>query len=229
VPNGVDPDAFAPLDVLQRPGRMIFTGLVDYRPNYDGITWFVDEVFPRVRRTHPNAELLIVGQGSPQALDQLRRPGVIATGRVPDLTPYLAEAEVSVIPLRIGGGTRLKLVEAMSMGKAVVSTSLGAEGIDALHGTHVMLADEPASFAEAVSQLLDSADVRHRLGRQARALAMEKYSWSRSAQLMEDLHRDVVPGRGAGRLPMGTDATGAGGTETERASAVAPGPGDWAR
>ena len=127
VPNGVDIEQFSPGSDEPVPSRLVFTGLLDYRPNYDGIRWFLEEVYPLVQGKHPSVELQIVGHGSPEVLRALRRPGVEVTGRVPDLRVHLNQAAVAVVPLRIGGGTRLKVVEAMSMGRAIVSTTLGAD------------------------------------------------------------------------------------------------------
>lgn len=200
VPNGVDTEQFSPEGGDPVPSRLVFTGLLDYRPNYDGIHWFLDEVYPLIQRSHPSVELQVVGHGSPAVLRSLRRPGVEVTGRVPDLRVHLDEAAVAVVPLRIGGGTRLKVVEAMSMGKAIVSTTLGAEGIDVVHDRHVLLADTAADFADAVVALLDDSGRRTHLGTSARRLATDQYSWERSAEQFNVLleHQvddvDVLPG-----------------------------------
>ncbi len=193
VPNGVDVEHFAPGDAQEVPDRIIFTGMLDYRPNFDGITWFLDDVYPIVRQRRPAVELQVVGIGSPHVLDSLRRPGVEVTGRVPDLRDYLDPAAVAIVPLRIGGGTRLKVVEAMSMGKAIVSTSLGAEGIDTSHDRDILVADDPADFASAVCDLLDDRERRSRLGAAARELAVRQYAWARAADGLGDLLQRVVP------------------------------------
>lgn len=200
VPNGVDTEQFSPSSGEPVPNRLVFTGLLDYRPNYDGIRWFLDEVYPLVQRTHPSVELQVVGHGSPEILRALRRPGVEVTGRVPDLRVHLDQAAVAVVPLRIGGGTRLKVVEAMSMGRAIVSTTLGAEGIDVVHDEQILLADTAEDFAAAVVAVLDDPGRRMRLGTSARRLAVDQYSWESSADqfdvLLEHLGRQVkVPPR----------------------------------
>jgi glycosyltransferase involved in cell wall biosynthesis len=121
------------------------------------------------------------------------------TGFVPDLRPHLAAASVVVVPLRLGGGTRLKIVEAMAMGKPIVSTTLGAEGIDALPGRDILIADEPESFATSVVRLLDDAPLRARLGESARRLAVERYSWTTVAASLERFFRDVIATRTSSR------------------------------
>ena len=192
VPNGVDPGEFAPTGTPVTPDSVVFTGLLRYRPNVDGITWFLDEVWPVVRAQRPTARLTIVGDGPEDLLATLRRPGVTVTGWVTDVKPYLDAAAVAVVPLRMGGGTRLKVVEAMSMGKAIVSTSLGSEGLDVTSGEHLELVDEPRAFADAVVSLLGDADRGRRLGVAARALVEDRYSWTRSARTLEGLLEQVA-------------------------------------
>jgi glycosyltransferase involved in cell wall biosynthesis len=178
----VDVEHFQPRGVPEHPDRMVFTGLLDYRPNYDGISWFLDEVFPLIRSRRPTAHVHVVGHGTPEVLSSLSRPGVHVTGRVPDLRDELEAAAVALVPLRIGGGTRLKIVEAMAMGRPIVSTTLGAEGIDAHQGEELLLADDPEAFAEATCQLLADPASRSLMGTRARALAADRYSWSRSTR-----------------------------------------------
>ncbi len=187
VPNGVDPGEFAPTGTPVTPDSVVFTGLLRYRPNVDGIVWFLDEVWPAVQAQRPSAQLTIVGDGPEELLATLRRPGVTVTGWVTDVKPYLDAAAVAVVPLRMGGGTRLKVVEAMSMGKAIVSTSLGSEGLDVTSGKHLELVDDPDSFADAVVSLLGDAERGRSLGVDARALVEERYSWTRSTRTLEGL------------------------------------------
>lgn len=192
VPNGVDPDEFQPSQEPTQPGTIIFTGLLSYRPNEDGIRWFLNEVYPIVRRARPQARMTVVGSGPDDLLNSLRGPGVDVTGWVPDVRPYMDAAAVAVVPLRMGGGTRLKVVEAMSMSKAIVSTSLGAEGIDVVSGRHLELADDPQAFADAVVSLLDDHGRRTRLGSEARRLVEDRYSWATAAKRLEELHLRLV-------------------------------------
>jgi polysaccharide biosynthesis protein PslH len=192
VPNGVDPAEFQPSGEAGKSGSIVFTGLLEYRPNEDGIRWFLNAVYPLVLKARPDAHVTVVGGGPAELLDSLRAPGVTVTGRVPDVRPFMDAAAVAVVPLRMGGGTRLKVVEAMSMSKAIVSTSLGAEGLDVVSGTHLELADDPADFAESVVALLDDPARGALLGVAARRLVEDEYTWAQAARRLEELHRQVV-------------------------------------
>jgi sugar transferase (PEP-CTERM/EpsH1 system associated) len=189
VPNAVDLDYFRPATTETTPGALVFTGLLTYRPNLDAVTYFVDEVLPLVRQRHPDVELTVIGRGEDRDLAWLRERGVAVTGRVPDIRPRVADGAVVVVPLRIGGGTRLKVVEALAMGKAIVSTSLGWEGIDVRNGEHLLTADDPVSFADAVVALLEDDHEARRLGQAARALAVDRYSWDRAGESLDALIR----------------------------------------
>jgi len=178
VPTGVDVDYFAPDGVAEVPGRLVFTGSMDWYPNEDGIAHFIEDVLPRVRRQIPAASLTVVGR-NPSA--RLRAAAAAAdvevTGLVDDVRPHMADAAVYVVPLRIGGGTRLKIFEALSMAKAVVSTTVGAEGLPLTPGRHFLRADEPAEFAAAITSLLRDASRRRALGSEGRRLVEARYSW----------------------------------------------------
>ncbi len=182
VPNAID---VASYDVVQWPPAniphpaLVFTGKMDFRPNVDAVLWFAESILPRIRRSVPEAHFVIVGQKPHPRLEALRgKPGILLTGAVPHIQPYLTAADVYVAPLRMGSGTRLKLLEAMAMGKAVVSTRLGAEGIDVRDGEHLLLADSAAGFAEAVLALLGNETQRKALGDNAACLVRQHYDWS---------------------------------------------------
>ena len=138
LPTGVDTDFFCPSGNGPQPGRLAFVGSMDWDPNEDGVVWFLENIYPLIRHTVPNASFVVVGRNPSSRLRAIaaRTPAVEITGWVPDVRPYLSQAEVVVVPLRIGGGTRIKIPEAMAMGKAVVSTSVGAEGLPVSPGTH---------------------------------------------------------------------------------------------
>ncbi|HWG38823.1 MAG TPA: glycosyltransferase [Terriglobales bacterium] len=164
--------------VPERDGGILFQGALDWLPNRDAVEYLLAEIWPRVRARHPMARLKILGRNPPAAFLARHRhhPGVEFTGSVPDTAPYLAEAAISVVPLRIGSGTRLKILEAAAMGKAVVSTTLGAEGLKFLNGEEILLADAPDAFAASISALLASARLRRDLGRAAHARVQSEYS-----------------------------------------------------
>jgi sugar transferase (PEP-CTERM/EpsH1 system associated) len=186
VPTGVDTAYFAPRTAVVRPRHLVFTGSMDWLPNEEGVQHFVRDVLPLVRRAEPSTTLSIVGRAPTPAVQRLADEyGVQVTGRVDDVRPYMAEAAVYVVPLRIGGGTRLKIFEAMAMGKAIVSTTIGAEGLPVDPGLHLAIADDAPSFARAVIHLLQNQTERARLGDAARHLVMERYDWAAVAGHLE--------------------------------------------
>ena len=167
---------------------------MDWYPNEDAVGFFADEVFPLVQEKVPNVTFSIVG-GNPSARVRklAEREGVVVTGRVPEIKPYFAEATVFVVPLRIGSGTRLKILEALAMGKAIVSTTVGAEGLDLKDGAEIFIADEPTAFADAVTRLLMDSDLRRRMGENGRARVEQDYDWQR---IGEKLHGVYTKNRG---------------------------------
>jgi glycosyltransferase involved in cell wall biosynthesis len=194
IPNAADVDYYQPRATDPGPdGRtVVFFGLLSYFPNVDGVTYFIEEIWPRVVEAHPQARLKIIGGQAPRSIQALVRSGIELTGFVPDLRPHLAEAAAVVVPLRFGGGTRLKIVEAMAMGKAVVSTTLGAEGIEAIHGRNIIIEDDPAAFAAGINRLLVETDLAARIGGAARQLAVERYAWSQAARTLEGFCRQIL-------------------------------------
>ncbi|HYR62340.1 MAG TPA: glycosyltransferase [Actinomycetota bacterium] len=192
VPNGVDVDFFAPTQQEPEPMTVVFTGMLSYRPNLDAAQLLVDEIMPRVRHTHPDALLRIVGHIEQAELERLRDPHVDVTGWVLDVRVPMAQAAVVVAPLRMGGGTRLKIVEALGMGKAVISTTVGCEGLAVNSGEHLLVADDPDSFAGEVVRVLSDPQLARRLGAAGRALAVREYSWTRSGARLEELFRRVT-------------------------------------
>jgi len=186
VPNGVDVQYFRPQSLSDTAPSLLFTGSMNYGPNSDAVLWFYHEVLPEVRLQLPSVHLSVVGLNPPPEVDALDDdPCVTVTGYVDDIRAYLADAAVVIVPLRFGSGTRLKILDAWAMGKAVVSTHLGAEGLDAMHGENILLADEPAQFAAYVLRLLRDERQRFRLGRAGRRLVKERYAWSSIATAME--------------------------------------------
>jgi polysaccharide biosynthesis protein PslH len=194
IPNAADIEYYQPRPTDPPPdGRtVVFFGLLSYAPNIDGVIYFVQKIWPRVAEAHPEARFKIIGGSAPRSLLLLAGPRVELTGFVPDLRSHLAAAAAVVTPLRLGGGTRLKIVEAMAMGKAIVSTTLGAEGIAAIPGRDLLIEDQPEAFADAVNRLLGDPELAGGVGRSARSLAVERYSWSSAARALEGFYRRIL-------------------------------------
>jgi len=184
VPNGVDVEALLPLPEEDiEPSTLVFLGSLDWRPNQDAVRWFIEEVHPHLRR-QMEYRLLVVGRRPPQWMKERKGvpPEVDIVGEVPSVLPYLARASVMVVPLRIGGGSRLKILEAFACGRAVVSTTVGAEGLEVVDGEHLRLADHPRRFASEVAEATMNAALRHRLSEAGRQLAEATYGWKRIAR-----------------------------------------------
>ena len=187
IPTGVDTSYFtvAPIDAAATK-RLVFTGSMDWLPNVDAVQFFCREVLPIVRAAEPDVTFTIVGRSPTPAVRRLSDDRAVeVTGRVEDVRPYFARSSVYVVPLRIGGGTRLKIFEAMSAGRAVVSTTIGAEGLPVEHGRHLLLADTPQEFAAAILTLLRDPARRDTLAHNARTLVTERFDWGAAALQLE--------------------------------------------
>ncbi|MBN1419568.1 MAG: glycosyltransferase [Planctomycetes bacterium] len=199
VANGVDIDALRPRDEPPRPGSLLFTGSLDWRPNQDALAFFLEKVFPILRARDASLTFTAAGRRPPEWLRSriAGTPGAALLADVPDMREPLARAAVVVVPLRIGGGSRLKILDAFAMGKAVVSTTLGAEGLEVVDGEHIVLADEPAAFADAVLAVLRDGERAASLGRAGRALAEARYSWRAIGRRLSDLWIRTAARRGS--------------------------------
>ena len=196
VENGVDTEAYQAWPCEDRESLAVFTGSLAYPPNADGAEHLLADIWPRVRAAVPGVACAIVGRDpSPRLRARHGRDGVTVTGPVPDVRPYLARAGVFVAPLRAGGGTRLKILEAMASGCAVVTTTVGAEGLAVQHGRDLILADDPESFAQATVRVLQDLALRCRLGAAARQRAEERFDWRFAAAAHEVIY-DRVTGNG---------------------------------
>ena len=192
IPTGVDTEYFAPSPDPEQPGAIVFTGSMDWMPNEDAVAYFVDKIFPLVRQELPSASFWAVGRRPTRRTQALASGSVVVTGAVDDIRPYLGKAAVCVVPLRSGSGTRIKIFEAMAMGKAVVSTTMGAEGLPVRHGENIIIADDPADFASQVVRLLRDPERRAKLGHAARQLVEQNYSWFSVSETFEQiLHKTV--------------------------------------
>ncbi|MBI3812626.1 MAG: glycosyltransferase [Nitrospirae bacterium] len=196
--NGVDTGYFQPTEAPTGPPSMVFTGLMNWMPNVEGVIFFLKEILPLIRKAVPGVRFNVVGR---DPVAKLRRaangdPDTDVTGDVPDVRPWLAGASVVVVPLRSGGGTRLKILEAMAMGKAVVSTRIGAEGLDLEDGREICIADNPFKFAErTVALLLDRAKAAQ-IGQAARRRVVESFDWQVAGRQLLEAYEHAVQARG---------------------------------
>ncbi len=192
VPTGVDTEKYSVAPPSRSdPPRIVFTGSMDWEPNIDAVQYFCEQIFPIVRSAVPEAVFQIVGRQPHPKVKRLASDSVLVSGTVPSVAEYLRDATVVVVPLRIGGGTRLKIFEAMAVGKAMVSTTIGAEGLDVQNGRDLILADTPAAFADATVSLLLNHGLRRRYEQAAVSLAAQ-HDWSRIAlQFAAVLHNTV--------------------------------------
>jgi glycosyltransferase involved in cell wall biosynthesis len=189
VDNGVDTSYFRPTDTLRQPATLLFLGSLEWRPNLDGVRLLLEHVFPAVRREIPNAQLLLVGRNPP---DWLRRAAqgtanVELHGNVPDVRPFLARAGLLVVPLRIGGGSRLKILEALASGTPVVSSRVGAEGLALDPGRHLEIAESVEELPASIVRLIREPQRAARQADAGRAQVLRRYDWDRLAERLEHL------------------------------------------
>ena len=193
IPTGVNTRYFTPRPDAEVTGRLVFSGSMDWHPNEDAVCYFADEILPRIRAEVPDVSFTIVGRNPGARVRALAaRAGIAVTGTLDDVRPSIAEGSVYVVPLRAGSGTRLKIFEALSMAKAVVSTTVGAEGLALELGRHFLAADTAHDFAHAVIRLLRDPVRRQALGNAGRALVEANYSWSKVARQFEARCEEVI-------------------------------------
>ena len=181
VPTGVDTEFFRPSQVIEKRAKnLVFTGSMDWLPNEDAIHWFTDSVLPIIKSANPDVTLTVVGRNPLPSLVELskRDPSVEVTGRVEDVRPYMDRAAAYIVPIRIGGGTRLKIYEAMAMELPTISTTVGAEGLPVENGKHVLIADSPAAFADEVNRVLSQPEFGKKIGTAAAALVRDRFGWA---------------------------------------------------
>jgi glycosyltransferase involved in cell wall biosynthesis len=192
VPNGVDLDYFSPSSDPVVSHSAVFNGVLDYRPNLDAAYHLVEDVWPLVVQRCPGARLTLVGRGYAEDIRRLSRPGIAVTGEVPDIRPYLKRAAVVTVPVRIGGGTRLKVVEGLAMAKAMVSTSLGCEGVAVRDREHLLIGDGAPDFAGRILELFADPLQGVRLGQAGRSLIEAEYSWDSAGERMDAIYSSVA-------------------------------------
>jgi glycosyltransferase involved in cell wall biosynthesis len=192
-PNGVDTTYFVPSSTDVIPDRVFFVGPTYTFPNRDAVEHLLQEIWPRVRERRPGATLHVAGGGAPETLARFaKEPQVTVLGRVPDIRPHLAAASCVVVPIRYGGGTRIKILDAWAMSKPVVSTSRGAEGLDARDGENLILRDDAAAFATAVCDVLADRALRLRLGREGYTTVNKRYSWAAVGESLRESYHAVI-------------------------------------
>ncbi len=194
IPTGIDTMYFSSAEEAPENDTLIFTGSMDWLPNQDAILFFARDILGRIKAVIPRIKLAVVGRNpSARLVNELKQyPEIDIVGRVEDVRPFISRNTLFIIPLRIGGGTRIKVYEAMSMGKAVISTSVGVEGLPVRHGEHVMVADKPEDFAGAVVALLKDVQARRRLEISARNFVENNFSWELTAKVFENICRHVA-------------------------------------
>jgi glycosyltransferase involved in cell wall biosynthesis len=193
VSNGVDCDRNRPGLQPSDPVRLVFSGALTYQANYDAVQYFLKEIYPIIQQARPEVTLLITGATTGVDLERLPLSrGVTLTGYVDDIRPIVSGSSVCIVPIQEGGGTRLKILEAMALGTPVVSTTKGAEGIEARHGEHLLLADDPASFADCTLNLMRDPSLRQRITGNARRLVEERYDWAKIGERFVGLVEDAV-------------------------------------
>jgi glycosyltransferase involved in cell wall biosynthesis len=211
VPNGVDTRFFTPSSRPAAPGRVVFLGGTYLFPNRDGVDYLLQDMWSDIRADCPSAAFQLIGQTPTEDRTRYERvPAVTCLGLVPDIRPHMAEASCCVVPLRVGGGTRLKIVESWAMGKAVVSTALGCEGLEAVDGENILIRDDPKAFARAVASVLSDPRLRGKLERNGRQTAEQRYSWDTIGQPLRAAYRELIAARPRGpeqpRRPVGVAA-----------------------
>ena len=195
VPNGTALEPVRPR-TSTGPPTLLFTGTMGYIPNRDGILWFVSEIWPHILTQVPDARLLVVGRRPDARVRRLAQNDarIEVTGEVPEMKPYFEQATAVIVPLRSGGGTRLKILDAFASTRPVVSTRIGAQGIDVEDGEHLLLGNEPGEFAQQVVRLLRDADLRSRLSANGRRLIDERYHWQAIAEHYVDILTAIAEG-----------------------------------
>ena len=198
IPNSIDVADYMPNETMPEDIDLVFVGKMDYRPNVDAVLWFAHAIWPLIRQERPDVSWAIVGQKPHPRLESVaKQEGVTITGRVEKVQPYLQRSRIFIMPFRVGSGTRLKLIEALASGLAIVSTTVGAEGFSVRSGEELSLADEPAEFAAAILALLGDPDQRSRLGERAVRFA-QQYDWRRVIPRFNEIYGDLLASRDQG-------------------------------
>lgn len=202
LPTGIDTELCRPPEREPEGKRLIYVGAYSHHPNVDAMLWFADEILPLIQAQHPDVELYIVGSAPPPGITALaQRPAITVTGAVPEIAPYMQSADISIAPLRVGSGIKGKIIEAMAFGRPVVTTPVGAEGMDLTAGDNVLVAGSAGEFAAAVNALLDDRERARSIGRAGRRLVEERHSQTAADQRLLEIYEQGIFQR---RTPVGT-------------------------
>jgi glycosyltransferase involved in cell wall biosynthesis len=192
IPNGVDLNYMKTTGTEPENHSLVFVGVMTYVPNNDGISWFLDEIFPRIVSKIPGAKIYIVGKNPPASIANRASNNIVVTGFVDDVRPIIEKSSVYVVPLRMGGGTRLKIMEALALEKPIVTTSIGCEGIDVEHRESVLIADQPELFAESVIELMRDQELANRLAKNGYELVQQQYGWDFIGKKLDETYRTLA-------------------------------------
>lgn len=192
IPSGVDASYFLPLKIKEEPCSIISVGSMDWLPNVEGILWFYKEVFPLIKEIIPEAKLYIVGKNPPGYIKKLRSEYIIVSGFVEDVRGIMAKCQVFIVPLKTGSGMRIKILNALAMGRPIVSTSIGCEGIEVQNGKNICIANTREEFAQGVIELMKNESIRKRLGEEGIKLVKEKYKWEQIAEKITDEYNKII-------------------------------------
>ncbi|MGZ5543456.1 MAG: glycosyltransferase family 4 protein [Limisphaerales bacterium] len=197
VPTGVDAAGFASCrSAKKKPKSLVFLGSMDWMPNIDAVLWFSREIFPALKKRFPEMTLSVVGRNPTADVNHLAKiSGIEITGTVDDVKPFMGEAELMIVPLRVGGGPRVKIFEGMAAGLPIVSTRIGAEGLPVRDGENIFLADTPDTTIEKISMLLDKPELRSRMGANAAQFVTDNYSWESATRKFEDYCHETLTKR----------------------------------
>jgi len=194
IENGVDVSKFRPNPEKADPNTLLWVGGFDHFPNKQGIYWFLDSVFPLIKRGLPEIELQLIGGGVPDKLKRLASAdfSIKLLGYVDDPIPYIQRATVFIVPILSGSGTRLKLLEAMAVGKAIVTTNIGCEGIEGADDKHFLITDTPEQFSAAITKLLNDKKLRLFISNNARQIAEKKYDWKILLERLDSVYKELL-------------------------------------
>jgi glycosyltransferase involved in cell wall biosynthesis len=193
IPNGINTQEFTPIANLSTNIGVLFIGAMDYQPNVDAVFELCDKIWPLVQQEVPDATLYIVGRKIPAVLLAKQKKGFIEMiSDAPNISPYASRCCLSIVPLRVGGGTRIKILTAMALGLPVVSTTIGCEGLDVVNGTNILIADEPEDIARCIRNVLFDKAQRLKLSKNGRSLVEESYDWQNILPQLESLYNEIA-------------------------------------